>query len=93
MAQLITEATLAILTLAALLFVFQVVRQKRAGQLSASSFSTILLVVLIGWITTEVVGDLAGEILGDAGRIIHFAVMVLFAATITLQLSRSSGGS
>jgi uncharacterized membrane protein YwaF len=79
------------LTLAALVFMFQVVRQRRAGQLSASSFSTVLLVVMIGWMATEVVSDAAGVALGELGRVTHFAVMVLFAATITLQLRRSSG--
>jgi uncharacterized membrane protein YwaF len=90
LAQPIALVTLAFLTLAALVFVFQVVRQKRAGQLSASSFSTVLLLVLIGWMTTEVVSDATGELLGEVGRIAHFAVMVLFAATITFQLRRSS---
>lgn len=91
MAQLITQLTLTMLTLAALVFMFQVVRQRRAGQLSASSFSTVLLVVMIGWMATEVVSDAAGVALGELGRVTHFAVMVLFAATITLQLRRSSG--
>lgn len=86
---LIVQATLGILTVAAFVFVFQVVKQKRAGQLSASSFSTILLLVLIGWMVTEVVEDVTGQVLGQFGRIAHFAVMVLFAGTITLQLRRS----
>lgn len=89
-AQVIVEVTLAVLILAALVFVFQVVRQKRAGLLSASSFSTLLVLVLIGWIATEVVTDIAGEILGDFGRVTHFAVMMLFAIAVTLQFRRSS---
>ena len=87
---LIAQVTLVILTLAALVFVFQVVRQKKAGQLSASSFSAFLMIVLIGWMVTEVVSDAAGQTLGEFGRITHFAVMILFAATMTLQLRRSS---
>lgn len=91
MVELIVQVTLVILTLAALIFVFQVIRQKKAGELSASSFSTLLMVVIIGWMTTEVVSDATGQTLGEFGRITHFAVMILFAATITLQLRRSSG--
>ena len=85
-----TQVTLVILTLAALVFVVQVVRQKMAGQLSASSFSTLLMVVIIGWMVTEVVSDATGQTFGQFGRITHFAVMILFATTITLQLRRSS---
>ena len=91
MPELVTDLTLIILILAASVFVFQVVRQRRAGQLSAWSFSTVLLIVLIGWMVTEVVSDATGAILGEVGRVTHFAVMILFAATITLQLKRSSG--
>lgn len=91
MPELITELTLTLLILAALVFVFQLVRQRRAGQLSAWSFSTVLLVMLIGWMVTEVVKDATGAVLGQLGRVTHFAVMILFAATVTLQLRRSSG--
>ncbi len=90
MVQLLSEVTLAILTLAAVLFAFQLVRQKRIGQPSTSSFSTVLLIMLVGWIATEVLSDVTGEILGEIGRIAHFVVMALFAATMTLQLRRSS---
>ena len=90
MVELIVQVTLVILILAALVFVFQAVRQKRAGQLSASSFSMLLLVVIIGWLMTEVVSDATGAALGELGRITHFAVMILFAATLTLQFRRSS---
>ncbi len=91
MAQPITQLTLIILTLAALVFVSQVARQKRAGQQAAWSFSTFLLVVLIGWMATEVVSDAAGVAQGELIRVTHFAVMMLVAATITLQLRRSFG--
>ncbi len=85
------ELTWAILMLAALIFVYQVVRQKREGQLTASSFSTVFLIVLIGWITTEAVSDVTGDFLGQVGRITHFSVMILVAVTVTLQLRRSFG--
>ncbi len=91
MTQFITQLTLGMLTLAALVFALQVVRQKRAGQLSAWSFSTFLLVVLVGWMATEVVSDAAGVARGELIRVTHFAVMVLVAATMTLQLRRSFG--
>jgi len=87
--ELITQATLVILTLAASVFVVQVFRQKTAGLLSATSFSGVLMVVIIGWMTTEVVSDATGETFGQLGRMAHFAVMILFAAAITLQLKRS----
>lgn len=90
MAEILSEMTLGILVLAAVIFVIQLVRQSRAGQPSTSSFSAVLLVMIIGWIATEVVRDVSGETFGQTGRIAHFAVMVLFAATITLQFRRSS---
>jgi len=34
--------------------------------------------------------DLAGEIPDGVGRMAHFAIVALFAATITLQLRRST---
>jgi len=88
--ELIAELTLVILLSAALVFLFQLLIQKKARHPSASSFSTVLLLMLIGWIATEVTSDLAGQILGEIGRIAHFLVMIMFAATITYQLRRSS---
>lgn len=85
LAQLITQITLILLSAAALIFLLQLVRQKKAGELSASSFSTILLVVLIGWMVTEVLRDAEIVDLGELGRVAHFTVMALVALTITLQ--------
>lgn len=90
MPQLISEITFGILVLAAIIFVFQLFRQRSVGQRSSSSFSTLLLVMIVGWIATEVAGDVSAELLGEVGRIAHFIVMALFAATITLQYRRSS---
>lgn len=90
LAQLITQITLILLSAAAFIFVFQLVRQRRAGELSAWSFSTILLVVLIGWIATEVLRDAGIVDLGDLGRVAHFAMMALLALTITLQFRFST---
>jgi hypothetical protein len=87
--QLISEITLVILVLAAVVFVFKRVRQRRVGQLSTSSFSTVLLAMIVGWIATEVVGDVSGVLLGDMGRVGHFLVMALFAVTMTWQFRRS----
>ena len=89
MSQVIIEVTLVSLVWAAMVFVFQLLRQRRAGQLSTSSFSTVLLAMIVGWISTEVVGDVSGQIHGQVGRLAHFVVMVLFAATITFQFRRS----
>ena len=91
MSELITELTLALLILAALILVFQVIRQWRAGELSAWGFSTVLLVMLIGWMVTEVVKDATGAGIGQFGQATHFVVMILFAVIMTLQLRRSSG--
>ncbi len=62
-----------------------------SGQLSAWSFSTVLHVMPIGWMVTEVVKEATGAALGQLGRVTHFAVMILFSGTMTLQLRRSSG--
>ncbi len=90
MADLTVELTVVLLALAALIFLFQAVQQKRLGQLTAFSFSTLLLVVLVSWMVTEDVRDALGQTLELAGRLAHFAVMVLFATTLTIQLKRSS---
>lgn len=92
MIQLISEMTLGILVLAAVVFALQLIRQKRMGQPSTPSFSTVLLIMIIGWIATEVISDVSGEILGEVGRAAHFVVMVLVATTITLQFRHSFGG-
>ncbi len=86
MSQLIVQATLILLTLAALVFAFQAIRQRRTGALAGSSFPTVLLVVIVGWTTTEVISDAIGTSLGVAGEWAHLTVMVLFAAAVTLQL-------
>jgi len=90
MSQLIAQATLVLFTLAALVFVFQAIRQRRARELSPSSFPTLLLLMIVGWIATEGITDASGTSLGEAGEWAHLAVMILFAASITLQLKRSS---
>ena len=90
MLKLVTDLTLTILILAVLVFVFQVVRQRIAGQLSAWSFSTVFLVMLIGWMLTEVVREASGASVGQTGEVGHFLIMILFAAVMTLQLRRSS---
>jgi len=89
MAEPITEISLVLLTLAVIVFATQVVRQLKAGQLVVWSFSTVLLIVLIGWLSTEILSDLTGQVLGGLGEIVHFAVMLLFAVTLTLQLRNS----
>ena len=91
MSELLTELTLALLVLAAMILVFQVIRQRSAGELSAWSFSTVFLVMLIGWMLTEVVKEASGASVGQLGEVAHFLVMILFATVMTLQLRRSSG--
>lgn len=88
MPQLIVQTTLVLLTSAALVFAFQTIHQRRK-EVTASSFPTVLLLVIIGWITTEVISDAMGASLGEAGKWTHLAVMTLFAAAVTLQLKRS----
>jgi formate hydrogenlyase subunit 3/multisubunit Na+/H+ antiporter MnhD subunit len=82
----IVQSTLVLLVLAVLVFGFQAVRQRRSEGIFGSSFPTILLVVIVGWITTEVVSDTFGTSLGIVGEWAHLAVMFLFAACITIQL-------
>lgn len=89
MTEIITQLTLILLVLAAFIFVLQLVRQNRAGQPSAWSFSSFFLIILIGWMSTEVVSDSIGMNRPDWLRVTHFGVMVLVAATMTLQLRRS----
>ena len=88
MPQLIVEATLVLLVLAGLVFAFQAFRQKSEG-VFGSAFPTILLIVIVGWITTEVISDTFGTSLGIVGQWAHLAVMFLFAACITLQLRQA----
>ena len=89
MPQLIAQSTMVLLVLAALVFAFQAVRQKRAEGIFGSAFPTILLIVIVGWITTEVVSDTFGTSLGIVGEWAHLAVMFLFAGCITLQLRQA----
>lgn len=89
MSEFIVQATLVLLVLAVLVFGFQAVRQKRSKAIFGSSFPTILLVVIVGWITTEIVGDAFGTSLGMVGELAHLTVMALFAACITLQLRQA----
>ena len=86
MTQLVPQITLAVLVLAALIFAFQALRQRKYEGILGSAFPTILLVVIVGWITTEVVSDAFGTSLGIVGEWAHLAVMFIFAGCITLQL-------
>jgi hypothetical protein len=88
MQQAIVVATLWLLGLAALVFAFQTVLQLKRGS-SGAGFPTILLIVIVGWITTEVVSDAFGTSLGDVGRWAHLSVMILFAGAVTFQLKRA----
>lgn len=89
MTQLIVQTTLVLLVLAALIFTFQAARQKKAEGVQGTAFPTILVIVLVGWITTEVIGDAYGTSLGIAGEWAHLAVMFIFAVCMTLQLRQA----
>ena len=86
MPQLIVQTTLALLVLAALIFVFQIHRQTKSEGILGSVFPTILLIVIVGWIITEVISDAIGASLGIVGEWTHLIVMFIFAAALTLQL-------
>jgi len=86
LSQLILQATLALLVLAALIFVFQIHRQAKTEGIFGSVFPTILLIVIVGWIMTEVISDAIGTSLGIVGEWAHLIVMFIFAAALTLQL-------
>ena len=88
MQQVIVLATLGLLVLAALVFAFQTFLQLKGGS-SGAAFPIVLLIVIVGWIATEVVGDAFGTSLGDVGRWAHLSVMFLFAAAVTLELRRA----
>ena len=87
--QLVSQTTLVLLVLAGLVFAFQALRQGKAEGIINSAFPTMLLVVIVGWITTEVVSDAFGTSLGIVGEWAHLLVMFIFAASITLQLTRA----
>ena len=76
------------MVLAALVFAFQALRQKSEG-IYGSAFPTILLIVIVGWISTEVISDAFGTSLGIVGEWAHLAVMAIFAACMTLQLRQA----
>ena len=86
--QLVVVATLWLLVLAALVFTIQILFQLRRGS-SGARFPTVLLLVILGWIATEVVSDAFGTSLGDLGRWGHLSVMFLFAVAMTLELLRA----
>lgn len=86
--QLIVVATLWLLVLAALVFAVQFILQLKRG-LSGAGFPTVLLLVIIGWIVTEVARDAFEISLGELGRWGHLSVMFLFAAAVTLELMRA----
>lgn len=88
MQQVIVVATLWVLVLAALVFAIQIVFQLKKWS-SGAGFPTVLLLVIVGWIVTEVVSDAFGTSLGDIGRWGHLSVMFLFAVAMTLELIRA----
>jgi len=89
LSQLIVQTTLALLVLAALIFVFQIHRQAKTEGILGSVFPTILLIVIVGWIITEVISDAIGASLGIVGEWAHLIVMFIFAAALTLQLKHA----
>jgi len=91
--QLIAQATLVLLVLAALVFAFQAFRQRKSVGISGSLFPTILLIVIVGWISTEVISDAFGTSLGILEEWAHLVVMVIFAACMTLQLRQARNSS
>ena len=89
MQPLIAQSSLVLLVSAALVFAAQTLLQLGKGTRGGASFPTVLLVVMIGWILTEVVTDALGTSLGVLGMWAHLSVMFLFAGAVTLQLKRA----
>jgi membrane associated rhomboid family serine protease len=87
--QLIVQTTLVLLVLAALLFAFQALRQRRSESNIRLVFPEILLIVIVGWIATEVISDAFGTSLGILGEWAHLAVMLIFAGCLSVQLRRA----
>jgi len=83
------QSTLALLVLAALIFLFQIHRQAKSEGILGSVFPTILLIVIVGWIVTEMISDAIGSTLGVIGEWAHLIVMFIFAAALTLQLRQA----
>ena len=63
---------------------------KKSKGAFAVEFPNPTPLMIVGWIATEGITDASGTSLGEAGEWAHLAVMILFAASITLQLKRSS---
>ena len=89
LAQFIVQSTLALLVLAALIFIFQIHRQAKSEGILGSVFPTLLLIVIVGWIITEVISDAIGASLGIVEEWAHLIVMFVFAAALTLQLRQA----
>ena len=87
--QLIAQTTLVLLVMAAVVFASQAVRQRKSEGSFVLLFPTILLIVIVGWISTEVIYDALGTSLGIVEECAHLAVMVIFAACMTLQLRQA----
>lgn len=81
--------TFLLLALAALIFVWQIARVRRAGRGVSPSFPSFLLAMIVGWAGTEIIADFGQAQLGRLGEIGHFLVMGAFAVVITIHLRRS----
>ncbi len=84
----VTTLTFLMLGSAAAVFVLQIVRLKRAGHEMTQSFPTYLLVMIVGWLGTEIVADY-GKAYAQAGQLAHLFVMGAFAVIITIHLRSS----
>ncbi len=84
----VTTLTFLMLASAAAIFVWQIARLRRAGHEMTPSFPTYLLLMIVGWLGTEMVADY-GKSYAQVGQLAHFFVMGAFAVIITIHLRSS----
>lgn len=82
--------TFSFLGLAAAIFLWQTIQLRRDGASVTGSFPGYLLLMLVGWATTEMIADYSGGLLGRIGEVAHLFVMALFAVIITIHWKRST---
>lgn len=82
--------TIASISAASVLLVYQLIRQRMSPARTIGAFGFLILFLIFGWLIVELFETIAGAAIAYLSGLVHFLMMLIFAIGITLNWRRSS---
>jgi hypothetical protein len=82
--------TIASISAASVLLIYQLIRQRMSPARTIGTFGFLVLFLIFGWLIVELFETIAGEAIAYLAGLVHFLMMLVFAIGITLNWRRSS---